>query len=159
MGKKWIYNIERETQSTDRVWTISEGYAVLSCVQLFMIPWTAAHQVPLSTGILQARILQWAAMPSSRGSSQPNDRTQDSHTAGGFFTVQLVFMYWVIIQAIKWEDYFNYFREGTWISINWATAHFLTSNGWAQNCQGSGGYVIQFTHYSEHIIRLKATGS
>ena len=73
MGKKWIYNLERETQCTDRVWIISEGCAVLSCVQLFMILWTAAHQVPLSMGILQARILQWAAMPSSRGSSQPND--------------------------------------------------------------------------------------
>ena len=26
-------------------------------------------------GILQARILQWVAMPSSRGSSQPRDQT------------------------------------------------------------------------------------
>ena len=26
------------------------------------------HQAPLSVGILQARILKWAAMPSSRGS-------------------------------------------------------------------------------------------
>ena len=26
-------------------------------------------------GILQARILEWAAMPSSRGSSQPRDQT------------------------------------------------------------------------------------
>ena len=31
---------------------------------------------------LQARILEWVAMPSSRGSSQPKDRTQVSHTAG-----------------------------------------------------------------------------
>ena len=30
-----------------------------------------AHQVPLSMGILQARTLEWAAMPSPRGSSQP----------------------------------------------------------------------------------------
>ena len=41
----------------------------------------------LCLGILQARILEWAAMPSSRGSSQPRDWTQVSHTAGGFFTV------------------------------------------------------------------------
>ena len=32
-------------------------------------PWTVAHQVPLSREILQARILEWVAMPSSRGSS------------------------------------------------------------------------------------------
>ena len=31
---------------------------------------TATHQPPLSMGILQARILEWVAMPSSRGSSQ-----------------------------------------------------------------------------------------
>ena len=35
-------------------------------------------------GILQARILEWVAFPFSRGSSQPRDWTQDSHTAGGF---------------------------------------------------------------------------
>ena len=37
-------------------------------------------------GSLQARILQWAAFPFSRGSSQPRDQTQVSHIAGGFFT-------------------------------------------------------------------------
>ena len=37
-------------------------------------------------GILQARILEWAAFPFSRGSSQPRDRTQGSCIAGGFFT-------------------------------------------------------------------------
>ena len=37
--------------------------------------------------ILQARILEWVAMPSSKGSSQPRDQTQVSSNAGGFFTV------------------------------------------------------------------------
>ena len=37
-------------------------------------------------GILQARILEWAAFPFSRGSSQPRDQTWVSHIAGGFFT-------------------------------------------------------------------------
>ena len=37
-------------------------------------------------GILQARILEWAAFPFSRGSSQPRDQTQVSHIAGRFFT-------------------------------------------------------------------------
>ena len=36
-------------------------------------------------GILQARILEWVAMPSSSGSSQPRDQTQVFHIAGGFF--------------------------------------------------------------------------
>ena len=51
----------------------------LSRARLFAAPWT----VP---GILQARILEWAAFPFSRGSSQPKDRTQVSCIAGGFFT-------------------------------------------------------------------------
>ena len=38
-------------------------------------------------GILQARMLEWVAMPSSRGSSQPRDETQVSCIAGGFFTI------------------------------------------------------------------------
>ena len=42
---------------------------LLSCIQLFATPWTVAHQGPLSLGI----ILEWVAMPSSRGSSQPRD--------------------------------------------------------------------------------------
>ena len=33
-----------------------------------------AHQAPVSMGILQARILLWIAMPSSRGSSNPGIR-------------------------------------------------------------------------------------
>ena len=37
-------------------------------------------------GILQARILEWVAVPFSRGSSQPVDQIQVSHIAGGFFT-------------------------------------------------------------------------
>ena len=32
-------------------------------------------------GILQARILEWVTMPSSKGFSQPRDRTQVSHIA------------------------------------------------------------------------------
>ena len=37
-------------------------------------------------GILQARILEWVAVPFFRGSSQPMDRTQFSCTACRFFT-------------------------------------------------------------------------
>ena len=37
-------------------------------------------------GILQARKLEWVAVPFSRGSSQPSDGTQVSHIAGRFFT-------------------------------------------------------------------------
>ena len=60
---------------------------LLSHVRLFLTPWTVAHQASLSMGILQARILEWVVMSSSRGSSQPRDRTQVSCIAGEFFTI------------------------------------------------------------------------
>ena len=63
------------------------GAKLLSCVWLFATPWTVAFQAPLSMGILQVRILEWVAMPFSRGSSQPKDQTQISHIAGRFFPV------------------------------------------------------------------------
>ena len=43
-------------------------------------PGSAVH------GILQARILEWVAMPSSRVSSQLSDQTEVSLIAGKFFT-------------------------------------------------------------------------
>ena len=60
---------------------------LVSRVQLFVTPWTVACQAPLSEVILQARILEWVAMPFSRESSQPRDRTQVSRIADGFFTI------------------------------------------------------------------------
>ena len=42
-----------------------------SCVQLFVTLRTTAHQTPLSTGILQERILEWIAMPFSRDFPHP----------------------------------------------------------------------------------------
>ena len=51
----------------------------LSRVRLFDPMDYAAH------GILQDSILEWAAIPFSRGFSQPRIQTQVSHTAGRFF--------------------------------------------------------------------------
>ena len=52
-------------------------------------------------GILQARILEWVAFSFSRGYSQPRDRTQVSHIAGGSFTN------WAIREAHqKWQLFF-----------------------------------------------------
>ena len=44
------------------------------------------HGLCIFHGTLQTRILEWVALPFSRGSSQPRDGTQVSHIAGGFFT-------------------------------------------------------------------------
>ena len=52
-----------------------------SCLTL-CDPWTVALQAPLSMGILQARMLEWVAMSSSRGIFP----TQVSHITGRFST-------------------------------------------------------------------------
>ena len=47
----------------------------------YSLPGSSVH------GTLQARILEWVAIPFSRASSQLRDQTQVSHIAGGFFTI------------------------------------------------------------------------
>ena len=41
-------------------------------------------------GILQARILEWVAIPFSRGSSRARERTSVSCSTGRFFTIQAI---------------------------------------------------------------------
>ena len=65
---------------------------ILSCfsrVQLFEIPLMEACQASLSMEILQAGILEWIAMPSSRGFSHPRIKPvslMSPALAGWFFT-------------------------------------------------------------------------
>ena len=49
--------------------------------------WTAVCQASLSMGLLQARMLEWVAILSSRGSSQPRNQAHVSRLTGGFFTI------------------------------------------------------------------------
>ena len=61
----------REASISDSLMNVLR--AVLRCfsrVRLFVTLWTVGGQVPLSMGILQARILEWVAMPASRASTQ-----------------------------------------------------------------------------------------
>ena len=63
----------------------------LSHIWLFATLCTLAHQVPLFMGFFQTRMLEWVAMPSSRGSSWPRDWTCVAYfscIADGFFTTE-----------------------------------------------------------------------
>ena len=55
-------------------------------------------------GILQARILEWVAIPFSRGSSRPRNRTQVSHIAGRFFII------WATSEDLTVEKVFFFFK-------------------------------------------------
>ena len=62
-------------------------------------------------GILQARILEWVAIPSSRVSPWPRDGTQVSRIAGGFFTV------WAMLR-LGWCKFKTLKAEQTWVMIS-----------------------------------------
>ena len=72
------------------VWLVGSQFPTVLAAQLCLTlcdpmdcssPSSSVHE------ILHARILEWVAMPFSRGSSQPRDQTQVSHIVGRFFTV------------------------------------------------------------------------
>ena len=60
---------------------VAQSYPTLCNPMDCSLPGSSVH------GILQARILEWIAIPLSRGSSQPRDWTCVSYIAGKFFTV------------------------------------------------------------------------
>ena len=72
----------------------------VSHVQLFLATWTAGGSPGSSVhGMLQARILEWVAISSSRGSSLPRDQTHVSLSpalAGGFFTTIATWEAWML---------------------------------------------------------------
>ena len=59
---------------------------LLSRVQLFVTSVDCSPPGSSVHGILQARRLQWVAIPFSKESSQPRGQTQISCNARGFFT-------------------------------------------------------------------------
>ena len=79
--QNWIHN-------ESKCFNIPGGGLVTKLCPTLVIPWTVAHRVPLSMGILQARTLECVAIPFPRGSSPPRDQTQVSCIAGKFFTTE-----------------------------------------------------------------------
>ena len=81
--EKWFWALRLFSQSLTGVTMVKVQEKVKvaqSCMTLCDPMDYTAHE------ILQARILEWVAFPFSRGSSQPRDQIQVSHTAGRVFT-------------------------------------------------------------------------
>ena len=73
-----------------------------SVVPLFETPWTVACQAILSMGILQTRILEWVAMPSSRGFSWSKDWTWSSAARAlvGSFIIIIIFFFFYHVSCL-----------------------------------------------------------
>ena len=68
----WLLWSERKWKLLSRAWLCNS--------MDYSLPGSSVH------GILQARKLEWVAVPFSRGSSQPRSQTEVSCIAGSFFT-------------------------------------------------------------------------
>ena len=73
--------------STESKFLMLSGAQVLQLCPTFCDPMDCSPPGSSVPGILQARLLEWIAMPSSRGSSRPRDGSWVCCIAGGFFTV------------------------------------------------------------------------
>ena len=86
-------NFGGNTKTTGWVSSYKGQLLFLSCVLVVQKCPTLCHPMDCSPpgpsvhGILQARILEWVVIPSSRRSFQPRGQTHVSHIAGRFFTV------------------------------------------------------------------------
>ena len=78
--------VGHRTATPSWLWGVARVLAAQSCPTLWD-PMECNPPGPSVHGIFQTRILEWVAIPFSRGSSRPRDQTQVSSTAGRFFTV------------------------------------------------------------------------
>ena len=95
-------------------------------------------------GILQARILEWVAIPFSRGSSQPRDGSQVSCTAGRFFitwattlndmaTIHLLtFLKTHFLWVVSYAGHWGTMVDGDWQAL--VLAIITSVFGYCSNC-------------------------
>ena len=116
-------------------------------------------------GLFQARILEWVAIPDSRGSSYPRDWTWISHIALGSFTI------WPLLSWVLWEilddtaTVLNYclpwlsttnslkFHNGCWLYIS-----FLVGSVFLTLCYTPFSLLLNFQStywfFSSHLWQL-----
>ena len=75
-SSSWAFGLEA-VLGFPGVWRSFSPLCIVCCAELLQLCLTlwGACQAPLSSGILQPRILEWVAISYSRGSSQPRDWT------------------------------------------------------------------------------------
>ena len=117
------------------------------CNCMHCIPGSSVH------GILQARILEWVAIPFSRRSSWPRDRTRVSCIAGGFFTI------WATREGYYCYCWFYYFLKSL-ITYLFLAAVGLCRCAWAVFVASGGYFSWQFEGFSSRSrLSLWSAGS
>ena len=106
---KWIGKLSSKNQVQVRLELVQISDDMADSFECYVTPVVSDSLQPMDCslpdssvhGIFQARILEWVAISSSRGSSQPGDWTQVSCIAGRFFTI------WGTRKAITVTKYFQ----------------------------------------------------
>ena len=104
-------------------------------------------------GILQARILEWVAIPFSKGSSQLRDWTQISCTAGGFFTS------WATREPLLYSNK-TLLHKKLWEikPHHWPWVEFLSSGGHGSWCY-SWLLTATFQYHGQPLRTQRWNGS
>ena len=114
-GKKknsWLKTFKEITQWEEEINSLSVCVCVCVCVWVAQSCLTLCDPTDCSPpgfsvhGILQAQILEWVAVPSSRGSSQPRDRTRVLKSCSfTIITIQLHVVCGCVCQTHTWIFY------------------------------------------------------
>ena len=126
----------RPTHITE--WTLLHVYAcfVAQLCPTLCDPMNCGPPGSSAHGILQARVLEWVAMPSSRGSSQPRDQTLISYVS---CIVRWVLYFSKIIATVYWVLVVLYYLLCYLLSVNshsksleksFMTPHFTESRNY-----------------------------
>ena len=95
-----------------------------------------AYQAPLSMGIIQARRVEWVAMPFSKGSFQPRDRTQ--------------------VSLIARQILYHLSHQGILRILEWVAYPFSRRSSWAMNQTGvsciAGGVSNSWASMEAHLL-------
>ena len=76
--KEWIF--------AEQYYSLLSYVSFLSCIQLFLQPWTIAHQAPLSMGFPKQEHWSRLPLPSLGDLPDPGIKCESPALAGGFFT-------------------------------------------------------------------------
>ena len=106
-------------------------------------PRTAAPRL-LCPWVLQARLLEWVAIPFSRGSSSPRDRIQVSCMAGRFITI------WAT--GKPWQSVWVPMSWRIWDSSKWARV--LLSQGSVQNSRELTDEFLWFLNFLKILCKI-----
>ena len=132
-------------ETVDMKVSVAQSCLTLCNLMDCSLPGSSVH------GILQARIVEWVAMPSSRGSSQHRGWTWISRTAGRFFTIWTTREAWRRSKNVKLRKGTGVKRginEGKQDAEGRQARKRMCSRNWKRD--GGGSWLAQVRHVQGH---------